>query len=268
MSRIKGVFENLKASKRKALIPYVAAGDPNPEITVDLMHAMVEAGADILELGIPFSDPMADGPIIQRASERALLHGTSLLDVLAMVSNFRQKNQDTPIILMGYLNPIEVMGYENFVIAAKKAGVDAVLTVDFPPEESREFVALLAQYELDPIYLLSPTTTLERMKLVCSQASGFVYYVAVKGVTGSSALDTDEVQKRFELIRQATDLPVGVGFGIKDAATAANIGQFSDAVIVGSALVNIIEQNVGDNGLTIMLICELISSMRKALDEL
>jgi len=268
MSRITGVFENLKVNNRKALIPYVAAGDPNPEITVDLMHGMVDAGADILELGIPFSDPMADGPVIQRASERALVHGTSLIDVLAMVKRFRETNQATPIILMGYLNPIEVMGYANFVKAAKEAGIDAVLTVDFPPEESKEFVAMLAEQELDPIYLLSPTTTLERMKFVCSQASGFVYYVAVKGVTGSAALDTDEVKQRFELIRQATDLPVGVGFGIKDATTAAAIGQFSDAVIVGSALVKIIEENVGDNALTIKLISELISSMRKALDEL
>jgi len=268
MSRIQGVFANLKAEKRKALIPYVAAGDPNPEITVDLMHAMVDAGADIIELGIPFSDPMADGPVIQRASERALVHAISLPDVLEMVKQFRQSNQNTPIILMGYLNPIEVMGYTNFVQAAKEADIDAVLTVDFPPEESREFVAMMAEQELDPIYLLSPTTTLERMKLICSMASGFVYYVAVKGVTGSSALDTDEVARRFEMIRQVTDLPVGVGFGIKDAVTASAIGQFSDAVIVGSALVKIVEENVGDNALTIKLISELLSSMRKALDEL
>lgn len=268
MSRIKGVFEQLQAKNRKALIPYVTAGDPNPEITVDLMHAMVKSGADIIELGIPFSDPMADGPVIQRASERALIHNTSLIDVLEMVKVFRQENQTTPVILMGYLNPIEVMGYETFVDTAKTAGIDAVLTVDFPPEEAAQFVDLLAEQSLDPIYLLSPTTTPERMKLICGQASGFVYYVAVKGVTGSSALDTEEVQRRFELIRQATDLPVGVGFGIKDAETASAIGQFADAVIVGSAIVKIIEENAGDNALSIKLISELIASMRQALNKL
>ncbi|MFK5985833.1 MAG: tryptophan synthase subunit alpha [Pseudomonadota bacterium] len=269
MSRIKQVFQQLKTTNTKALIPYVTAADPNPEMTVDLLYAMVDAGANLLELGVPFSDPMADGPVIQKASERSLTHGTSLLDVFSMVSTFREKDQQTPIILMGYLNPIEVMGYKSFARQASKAGVDAVLIVDFPPEESQEFLAILAEYQLDSIFLLSPTTTDERIKLICSQANGFVYYVAVKGVTGSATLDTTEVSQRIKLIKSITDLPVGVGFGIKDASTAKIVGQSADAVIVGSALVNIIAKGALDNEpkqSMINKITELLSSMRTALD--
>jgi tryptophan synthase alpha chain len=269
MSRIKQTFEQLKKEHKKALIPYVTATDPNPEITVDLLHAMVESGANILELGVPFSDPMADGPVIQKASERALLHGTSLTDVIALVKTFREKDQLTPVILMGYLNPVEVMGYEKFAKLASEAGVDAALIVDFPPEESQEFLAILKQNNLDSIFLLSPTTTDERIKLICDQANGFVYYVALKGVTGSADLDTIEVSKRVSKIKSITNLPVGVGFGIKDAKTAKNIGQSADAVIVGSAIVNIIAIGVEqkeENQSIINKITNLISEMRMALD--
>lgn len=266
MSRIKGCFEQLKEHNKKALIPYVAAGDPNPDITVDLMHAMVDAGANIIELGVPFSDPMADGPVIQKASERALIYGTSLTDVLAMVKTFRETNNDTPVVLMGYLNPIEIMGYETFAKVAYESGVDGVLTVDIPPEEAETYIPALRQFELDPIFLLSPTTTKERMQIICDHASGFVYYVSVKGVTGTSALDTDEVSRRLAIINEVTDLPVGVGFGIKNAETAAAIADVSDAVVVGSALVNLVEQNAQDNEKIIKEISRTLSSMRAAMD--
>lgn len=272
MSRIKGCFSQLKENSKKALIPYIAAGDPNPEITIDLMHAMVESGADIIELGIPFSDPMADGPVIQKASERALKYGTSLTDVLAMVKIFRERNNYTPIVLMGYLNPIEIMGYENFAKTANQSGVDGVLTVDIPPEEAQSYVSVLKNNDLDPIFLLSPTTTKERMKVICGFASGFVYYVSVKGVTGTSALNTSEVSERLDIIKEVTDLPIGVGFGIKNAETATAIAQFSDAVIVGSALVNLVEQNAHTlsndqaNKKIITEISRILSSMRSAMD--
>lgn len=266
MSRIKSCFAQLKQQNKTALVPYVSAGDPNPDITVDLMHAMVASGADIIELGVPFSDPMADGPVIQKASERALIYGTSLTDVMAMVKRFRETNSDTPVVLMGYLNPIEVMGYENFAAQAQTSGVDGVLTVDIPPEEAGSYIPALTACDLDPIFLLSPTTTKDRMKIICQHASGFIYYVAVKGVTGTSALDTEEVSKRLDVIREVTDLPVGVGFGIKNAASAAAVGQVADAVVVGSALVNLVEQNALDNEKIIKEISRVLQSMRSALD--
>jgi len=271
MSRIQARFQSLKSQQRTALIPYVTAGDHNKEITVPLMHAMVDAGADLIELGVPFSDPMADGPVIQKASERALLHHTSLTDVLHMVRTFRETDEHTPVILMGYLNPVEIMGYETFARDASAAGVDAALIVDFPPEESHEFTALLKQHNMDTIFLLSPTTTDQRIQLICDQSSGFVYYVSVKGVTGSAALKSDDVAQRIALIKQKTDMPVGVGFGIKDAETAAAIGRFADAVIVGSANVNIIEQGVldnSDNQTIITHIAHLLKTMRDALNNL
>lgn len=265
MSRIKGCFAQLKQQHKQALIPFVTAGDPNPDITVDLMHAMVESGADIIELGVPFSDPMADGPVIQKASERSLIYGTSLTDVMAMVKSFRKINNDTPVVLMGYLNPIEVMGYEVFAKAAQASGVDGVLTVDIPPEEAETYIPALRGCELDPIFLLSPTTTKERMKIICQHASGFIYYVTVKGVTGSSSLDTEEVEKRLAIIREVTDLPVGVGFGIKNAQSAAAVGKVADAVVVGSALVNLVEQNALNNNKIIKEISQVLQSMRSAL---
>ncbi|MCN4144875.1 MAG: tryptophan synthase subunit alpha [Thiohalomonas sp.] len=272
MSRITGCFAQLKENNKKALIPYIAAGDPNPEITLDLMHAMVESGTDIIELGVPFSDPMADGPVIQKASERALIYGTSLTDVLAIVKSFRKTNNNTPVVLMGYLNPIEVMGYETFAKAANDAGVDGVLTVDIPPEEADTYIPALREFDLDPIFLLSPTTTKERMQFISQYASGFIYYVSVKGLTGTSALDTDEVAKRLMIVKEVTDLPVGVGFGIKNAETAAAVGKIAEGVVVGSALVNLVEKNAHSlsqdegNKKTIKDISQVLSTMRSVLD--
>ena len=241
MSRIAKHLEDLRSNGRKALIPFITAGDPQPGVTVPTMHALVKAGADIIELGVPFSDPMADGPVIQHASERALLHHIGMRDVLAMVSDFRQTNQETPVVLMGYLNPIEVMGYEAFAKAAAEVGVDGVLTVDMPPEEAGELIVALRAHGLDPIFLLAPTTSEQRISRICELASGFVYYVSVKGITGAGHLNTDEVAERVGVIRGKTDLPVGVGFGIKDGESAARVARIADAVVVGSALVSRME---------------------------
>lgn len=243
MSRIQSTFAQLAQHNRKALIPYITAGDPHPRHTVSLMHALVASGADMLELGVPFSDPMADGPVIQRASERALAHHVSLADVLEMVKTFRQQDTRTPVILMGYANPVEAMGHEKFVEQAKTAGLDGVLTVDYPPEECTEFVALLKQHDLDPIFLLSPTTEPKRIDMIVNQASGFVYYVSLKGVTGSYHLDIAQVAERLQGIRSKTNLPIGVGFGVRDAATARQVAGIADAVVVGSRLVQEIENS-------------------------
>ena len=268
MSRIAEKFAALKTASRKALIPYVTAGDPNPGVTVPLMHDMVKAGADIIELGVPFSDPMADGPVIQKASERALEHHVSLHDVIAMVKSFRENDNDTPVVLMGYLNPIEVMGYEAFAKEAADAGVDGVLTVDLPPEEGADGAEqAFRENGLDPIFLLAPTTTDARIQKLCDAASGFVYYVSLKGVTGAATLDTDAVAKKIEQIRGHTDMPVGVGFGIKDAATAKAVGSCADAVVVGSALVNQAEANMDNPDAVSPAICAILSGIRSALDE-
>lgn len=266
MSRIEACFQALKAQGKKALIPYVTAGDPHPSITVPLMHQMVEAGASIIELGVPFSDPMADGPTIQLAHERSLVHNTSLTDILVMVQTFRQTNQTTPVVLMGYLNPIEIMGYEAFAQAAQAAGVDGVLTVDLPPEEGKEVLPLFKAHGLDPIFLVAPTTPAHRMQAIAEAASGFVYYVSLKGVTGANTLDTAEVAARLTKMREYTDLPLGVGFGIKDAATAAAVGQVADAVVVGSALIKQVEATPEDHTTIIKNISGLLASMRSALD--
>jgi tryptophan synthase alpha chain len=267
MSRIAQRFVELKAQGRKALIPYVTAGDPNPHVTVSLMHAMVEAGADIIELGVPFSDPMADGPVIQQACERALEHDTGLKDVLSMVSKFRQSDIDTPVVLMGYLNPVEVMGYGEFARAAKEAGVDGILTVDMPPEEAADLVAALADAALDPIFLLSPTSTDERIDTICSTASGFVYYVSLKGVTGAANLDVAAVEHKLEQIRRHTDIPIGVGFGIRDAESAALVAKVADAVVVGSAVVNRIAANVEQPDRINDSIAGLLREMRSSMDK-
>ena len=267
MSRIASCFSRLKQENRKALIPYVTAGDPNPDVTVPLMHAMVGAGANLLELGVPFSDPMVDGPVIQAASERALAHHVGMRDVLEMVRVFRQQDQQTPVILMGYLNPIEVMGYEVFAKAASEAGVDGVLTVDIPPEESHDLIAAFKQYSLDPIYLIAPTSTPERIKTICANASGFVYYVSLKGVTGSANLQMAPVEDKIALIRQATDLPIGVGFGISDATRAAQVAQCADAVVVGSAIIRHIADNVADSNKITTAVTTLLGSMRQAMDK-
>jgi len=241
MSRIEGLFTRLRDRGRTALVPFVTAGDPQRSVTLPLMHAMVEAGADLIELGVPFSDPMADGPVIQRASERALANGMTLGTCLELVRAFRERDPATPVVLMGYLNPIEVMGYPTFARHAAAAGVDGVLVVDAPPEEGEELLAALRAQAIDPIYLLAPTSTPERIRRICAAASGFVYYVSIKGVTGAGHLDVAEVRGRLDAIRRMTHLPLGVGFGIQDAATAARMAEGADAVIVGSALVSRIE---------------------------
>jgi len=241
MNRIADRFEKLRAERRKALIPFITAGDPNPDVTVPTMHSLVASGADIIELGVPFSDPMADGPVIQKASERALVHHVGLHRVLDMVTAFRKEDTETPVVLMGYLNPIEVIGYEAFAGEAAAAGVDGLLTVDLPPEEGGEYLRALEERELSPIFLLAPTTDAGRMDRICAAAKGFVYYVAVKGVTGAANLDVGAVERKVAEIRTHTGLPVGVGFGIKDGPSAAGVSEHADAVIVGSALVNRIE---------------------------
>ncbi|MEJ2577347.1 MAG: tryptophan synthase subunit alpha [Gammaproteobacteria bacterium] len=266
MSRIARRFEALHGRGRKALIPFITAGDPDPGITVDLMHALVESGADIIELGVPFSDPMADGPVIQRASERALAHHVSLHQVLDMVRAFRARDADTPVVLMGYLNPIEVMGYEVFAREARAAGVDGVLTVDMPPEESHDLVVSLREQALDPIYLIAPTSHRARIELIAAAASGFVYYVSLKGVTGAANLDLDAVAAKLAEIRAVTDLPLGVGFGIKDAETARRIARIADAVVVGSALVSRVEANAASSANIIKEARALIGDMRRAMD--
>ena len=241
MSRIARTFEALRARGRKALIPYVVAGDPYADASVDIMLAMAAAGADVIELGVPFSDPMADGPVIQKAGERALAKGIGMTQVLAMVQGFRIKNDHTPIVLMGYANPVERYGIERFVTDARTAGVDGVLVVDYPPEECEGFAATLKSNGLDPIFLLAPTSTEARMQHVGRIASGYVYYVSLKGVTGAGHLDTAAVAAMVPRIKTFVKLPVGVGFGIRDAATARAVADVSDAVVIGTALVQLLE---------------------------
>lgn len=267
MSRLAQCFSNLHSKGSKAVVPFITAGDPAPDQTVSILHALVSGGADIIELGVPFSDPMADGPVIQKSSERALAYGTSLNDVLNMVSEFRKENTTTPVILMGYLNPVEIMGYKLFADKAKAAGADAVLIVDQPPEEADDLQKELKRCELDQIFLLSPTTSDERLKYICSKASGFLYYVSLKGVTGSDRLDVTTIQDKIENIRSNTRLPVGVGFGIKDARTAKEVAAFSDAIIIGSALVNkIADLSTKQENITNEL-QNFLSEIRHAVDE-
>lgn len=266
MSRIAARFDALRSNGRKALIPYITAGDPQPDVTVPLMHALVEAGADLLELGVPFSDPMADGPVIQAACERALKHHVSLHQVLDMVGEFRRSDSDTPVILMGYLNPIEVMGYAAFAEAAQAAGVDGVLTVDLPPEEGCDLVAAMKAKQLDPIFLAAPTSSDERIQLMAKNGGGFLYYVSFKGVTGANRLDVESVQTKLDQIRRNTDLPVGVGFGIRDAASAAQVAALADAVVVGSALVNRIAALADEPGRIAAEAPQVIAEMRAAMD--
>lgn len=264
MSRIAATFDALKQQGRKALIPFVTAGDPDPSMTVPLMHAMVAAGADIIELGVPFSDPMADGPTIQRASERALKYGTGLKDVLGMVAEFRKQNSSTPVVLMGYANPIEAMGYEKFAADATQAGVDGVLTVDYPPEECGDFVAQVTSQGIDPIFLLSPTTPEKRYEEVAKLARGFVYYVSLKGVTGAGNLDLTEVASRIPKIKAHCNLPVGVGFGIRDAEAARTVASFADAVVIGSRIVQEVENSPKDKLLE--NISTFLKGIRAAMD--
>lgn len=270
MSRLASCFQTLKTSSRTALIPYVMTADPYPEITLPLLHAMVDAGADIIELGAPFSDPMADGPVIQAAAERSLVHNTSLHDVFNVVRAFRKDNTSTPIIMMGYLNPIEVMGYEAFALQAAECGIDGVITVDIPPVEAGEYVPALKQNGIDPVFLLAPTSTTERIQKLADVASGFVYYVSLKGVTGAATLDVASVEEKLEQIRKHLDLPVGVGFGISNAESAAQVAGCADAVVVGSALVKKMAgsdmQNADESARIIKEISDILSEMRMAMD--
>ncbi|SMF95591.1 tryptophan synthase, alpha chain [Methylomagnum ishizawai] len=266
MSRLTAKFEALRQAQRKALIPFITAGDPTPEFTVPALHAMVGAGADIIELGVPFSDPMADGPVIQKASERALVHKMGLRRVLGLVCEFRAQDAETPVVLMGYLNPIEAMGYTAFVEQAKAAGVDGVLTVDLPPEESSELLPLLHEAGIDPIYLLAPNSTEERIRKMGQLGRGYLYYVSLKGVTGASHMDLGEVERKLAEIKALTNLPVGVGFGVKDAQIAAAIAAFADAVVVGSALVGKIEAAESEPDRALAGIVALLQSMRSAMD--
>jgi tryptophan synthase alpha chain len=265
MSRIQQTFNTLKNSNKKALIPFITAGYPEPESTVSLMHALVRGGADIIELGVPFSDPMADGLVIQRASEEALKKGTSLQDIFRFVQAFRKDDPDTPVVLMGYANPVERMGVETFVREAKRSGIDGVLIVDYPPEEGEDFAALMKAHDMDAIFLLAPTSTEERMKRVGRIASGYVYYVSLRGVTGSASLNTDEVASVIPLIKKHVSVPVGVGFGIRDGATAKAAGALADGVVIGSRLIQLLEQaekNQAENDLE-----AFVSGIRKVLDE-
>ena len=238
MGRIKQITDSVNQKGRKLLIPYLVAGDPNKETTIELMHALVSNGADIIELGIPFSDPSSDGEVIQSGIERSLRKGTSLNDTLDIVSKFRARNEVTPIVLMGYLNPVEIMGVDNFVRRAQKEGVDGVLMVDMPPAEAGVLNAKLKEVNIDSIFLVAPTTTQERVKSILNMTSGYVYYVSLKGVTGASITDVDEVERNVCSLRSSTDLPIVVGFGIKDGKSAKEMARVSDGVIVGSALVN------------------------------
>jgi tryptophan synthase alpha chain len=264
MSRISATFETLRRANRKALIPFVTAGDPSADITPAIMHGLVDAGADIIELGVPFSDPMADGPTIQRSSERALKQGVGLRDVLKMVAQFRQTDDQTPVVLMGYANPIEALGYQDFAQQAREAGVDGVLVVDYPPEESSELTAQLKSCGLDSIFLLAPTTLESRMDAVARNASGYVYYVSLKGVTGASHLDLAEVAKKVPQIRSHVKLPIGVGFGIRDGETARAVADLSDAVVIGSRLVEEIEKSAPED--VVARVGALISDIRRAMD--
>lgn len=267
MSRISGCFEALQAKGKKALIPYITAGDPSLEQTLELMKGLVDSGADIIELGVPFSDPSADGPVIQHACERGLASGTTLSGVLDTVKAFREFNTHTPVVLMGYLNPIEIMGYEKFAQKAQISGVDAVLLVDLPPEEAGNFTSLAKQHELDLIFLLAPTTTEERVSLICDQASGFVYYVSITGVTGSAVADLQAVSDKLSFIKQKTQYPVCVGFGIKDGASAKRLSQVSDGVVVGSAIVSRIADTIDQPQKMLSDVTALVKEIRQAIDE-
>ncbi|MDR2925591.1 MAG: tryptophan synthase subunit alpha [Azoarcus sp.] len=266
MSRIQTIFQRLQAEGRKALIPFITAGDPDAESTVPLMRSLVAGGADIIELGVPFSDPMADGPVIQRASERALAKGMSLARVLGIVRAFRAENDLTPVVLMGYANPIEAMGVSVFVDAAKQAGVDGVLVVDYPPEECADLTASMRAAGLDQVFLLAPTSSEQRFRDVAQAGSGYLYYVSLKGVTGAASIDMDEIARRIPRIRAVAGMPVGVGFGIRDAETAKKIGAVADAVVIGSRIVQEIEAS--ERGQACANVETFVRGIRVALDEL
>lgn len=259
MSKIKPVFDSLDKKQSKALIPFITAGDPDPEMTIEILHTLVDAGADMIELGIPFTDPMADGPVIQRASERAIANNVGIKKTIEIVKEFRQKNKHTPIILMGYANPMEAIGIDLFIQLIHEAHVDGVITVDYPPEEAKSFVEKLKAKNIDTIFLLSPTTEDKRIKLIIEQATGFIYYVSLKGVTGSANIDIDQVTERVRNIKRYTKLPIGVGFGVRDAKTAKEVALISDAVVIGSRIVQEIENSSR---------ADLISNIKKLMTEM
>ncbi len=264
MSRIGERFAGLQSSGRTGLIPYVTAGDPSPKATVPLMHALAKAGAGVIELGVPFSDPMADGPVIQRASDRAIRQGVGLPECLRFVTEFRATDAATPIVLMGYANPIERMGIERFVQLASEAGVDGVLVVDYPPEECAELAAHLRARRIDPIFLLAPTSTEQRVREIARVAAGYVYYVSLTGITGAGHLDVASVAERIPSIRAHVGLPVGVGFGIKDAASAQSIARVADAVVIGSRVIQTMED--AGEAAAVDAAAAFVASIRAALD--
>ena len=267
MSRISACFERLAACCGKGLVTFISAGDPTLTATPELMHALVRGGADIIELGVPFSDPMADGPVIQRASERALALGTTLDDVFACVARFRETDHTTPVVLMGYLNPFEHVGAAGFGERAKAAGVDGVLVVDLPPEEAQEFNRAVKAAGVDQVFLVAPNTSTARISMICTYASGFVYFVAVKGVTGDKAVDVDLINERIAQTRRLASLPVGIGFGIRTAHSAAAAASSADAIIVGSALVEIVEQHGQDTNAAAAALETFVRGLRAAIDE-
>lgn len=266
MSRLSGIFTQLKSDNQKAFIPFITAGDSGLDNTLTLMNTLVNSGASVIELGVPFSDPMADGPVIAKSHERAVADGVSLTDVLALVTRFRADNDTTAIVLMGYLNPIEVYGYERFAQDAKTAGVDGILVVDMPPEEAHDLKPYLDAQAIDFIFLVAPTTTNERLASLANIASGFVYFVSLKGVTGSGNLDIDSVNTNMQRIRQYIDLPVGVGFGIKDAQSAKAVSQTADAVIVGSSLVAFVERHATNKDKMIASVGALATEIAQAIN--
>jgi tryptophan synthase alpha chain len=271
VSRIAGRFQQLAQQGRKALIPYVVAGDPGLDVTLPLMHALVDSGADIIELGVPFSDPMSEGPVIQLAHERALANKTRLRDVLELVAAFRQQDKETPVLLMGYANPVVRMGFETFADAAAAAGVDALLTVDIPPEEVEGINTQLRRVGMDTIFLVAPTTPVPRIERIVGEASGFIYYVSLKGVTGAGHLDVDDVAHHIGMIREHTQLPVAVGFGIRDAASARAVAAVADGVVVGSALVDAIARAMdagGDSAACVAAATSLLAEIRQGIDSI
>lgn len=264
MSRIAATFATLQRRGRKALIPYLTAGDPYADATVEIMLAMAAAGADVIEVGVPFSDPMADGPVIQRAGARALQRGIGMTQILEMVRSFRSEDGATPIVLMGYANPVERYGIERFAVDAGEAGVDGVLVVDYPPEECVTLAALLKTHSMDPIFLLAPTSTEQRIREVGRIATGYVYYVSLRGVTGAAHLDVAGVAAAMPRIRAHVKVPVGVGFGIRDGATARSVAEVADAVVIGTALVQLLEGTTRDN--VASMAAGFIADIRAAMD--
>lgn len=267
MTRISATFTTLQQQHKKALIPYITAGDPHPDLTVPLLHALVAAGANILELGVPFSDPGADGPVIQAAHQRALKHQVSLAMVLQMVAEFRRKDQKTPIVLMGYANPLEIMGYENFIHTASQVGLDALLIVDIPPEEGTKLYPSLQAAGIDPIFLLSPTTSPQRTKMIIQMASGYLYYVSLKGVTGMGTINVAEVSANVEKLRDNTTLPITIGFGIRDAQSATTLAKVADGIIIGSALIERIAKCQGNSTEALNAAHSFLQEIRIAIDK-